>query len=401
MTDATTRGEGVVSSDIDPFSDEALADPWPVEEALRETAGVVWLEKHGVYACARFDEVHRILADSETFSSAAGVGMWDIRSGPYARGRAQLLEMDPPDHTRYRSVHNKVLNPGFVRGLKDEFGASARDLVAPLIGAGTIDGIRDIAVPYPLSVFPDMIGVAEEGRENLLPAAALTFNDFGPDNEVLARSREAGQQAQQWLIAQASPGAARPGGVAEKIHEVGAASGLEPSDTLSLVFGLLSAGLDTTMHGLGWALHFLATNPDQWQKLKDDPSLARSAFEEAVRLGSPVKWFGRHTTREVQLGDAVIPADSHVIVFLGAANRDPRKWDDPERYDILRTTSGHVGFGAGVHSCVGQMVARMEGQSLLGTLATEVDRIELRGEPTYDISNSLRGLHTLPVALTA
>lgn len=399
MMSRSSSPGGIQSTDIDPFSDDALADPKPFEDALRELAPVVFLPERDVFASARYDEVQRVLNDWTSFSSAAGVGLYDVRSGVHERRRAQLLEMDPPEHTQFRSVHNKVLNPGFIRSLKDSFGQIASEVLDPLVGRGEIDGIAEIAVKYPLAVFPDMVGVAENGRENLLPAAALTFNGFGPDNEVLARSIAAGEAAQQWLMAQAMPGVAANGGVASRIHEVGAEVGLAPMDTMALVFGLLSAGLDTTMHALGWALYFLASNPNEWEKLKADPSLSRAAFEEAVRLGSPVKWFGRHTTTDVEIGDVVIPADSHVVVFLGAANRDPRRWEEPERYDISRPTSGHVGFGAGPHSCAGQMVARMEGQSMLGAIARNVDRIELRGEPTYDISNSLRGLHSLPLAL--
>lgn len=398
MSSTNARG-GIVSTDIDPFSDDALADPKPYEEALRELAPIVFLEKHGVFASARYNEVHRVLNDWESFSSTAGVGLYDIRKPEHARTPAKLLEMDPPDHTRFRSVHNKVLNPGFIRSLKESFARTAADVLEPLLDGSEIDGIREIAVAYPLAVFPDLIGVAKEGRENLLPAAALTFNGFGPDNDVLARSIEAGEAAQQWLLAQAMPGAAAEGGVASRVHEVAAETGLEPMDGTALVFGLLSAGLDTTMHALGWALYLLASNPDQWEQLKADPSLSRAAFEEAVRLGSPVKWFGRHATTDVEIGGVVLPEDSHVVVFLGAANRDPRRWDEPEQYDISRSTSGHVGFGAGVHSCAGQMVARMEGQSLLGAIAQRAERLELRGEPTYDISNSLRGLHSLPLEL--
>lgn len=399
-TEAARRAP-IPSTNIDPFSREALADPWLIEEQLRELGPVVWLAKYDVYAMAQYDGVHRGMTDWETFSSASGVGTYDVSRPPHERFRAGLLEMDPPDHSRFRSVHNKVLNPRFVRSLREEFAAAARSLIAPLVGAGKFDAIRDVAVPYPISVFPDMIGVAEEGRENLLPAANYTFNSFGPNNWVLEESRARGLEAQKWLREQASPGVAAPDGVAARLHELGAETGMNSMETTGLVFGLLSAGLDTTMHGLGWALYFLASNPDQWAALKQEPSMARAAFEEAVRLGSPVKWFGRHTTKDAEIDGAIIPADSHVLLFLGAANRDPRQWSEPERYDISRTTSGHVAFGAGVHSCVGQMVARMEGESVLGALVELVDRIDLLGEPTFDISNSLRGLHTLPISLTA
>jgi 4-methoxybenzoate monooxygenase (O-demethylating) len=392
---------GIPTSDLDPFSGDFLTDPLPHEAALRDLGPVVWLERYGAYALARFDEVSQAMKDWESFSSAHGVGVYDVQQGDHERPALHLLEMDPPDHTALRQVHNTVLTPRFVRGLRDDFRAAARKLIGQLVGAGTVDGVAEIATAYPMSVFPDLMGVRPDGRENMLPAATVTFEAFGPPNELLQASLERGGAAMQWLVEQAKPGATAPDGVAAKIHATGADLGHPEDITMALAFGLLTAGLDTTVNALGFTLYHLATNPAEWQKLKADPGLPRIAFEEAVRLGSPVKWFGRHTTRDVPIGDVVIPADSHVLLFLGSANRDPRHWDDPERYDLGRRTAGHVGFGAGVHGCVGQQVARMEGEAVVTALAELAREIRLTGEPTYLQGNTLRGLTTLPLTIEA
>jgi cytochrome P450 len=404
MTDHQTHdvvGAGIPSSDLDPFSDEFLTNPLPHEAALRDAGAVVWLEKYGAYAITRFAEVSAAMKDWESFSSAHGVGVYDVLDGDHQRGALHLLEMDPPDHTALRQVHNTVLTPRFVRSLRDDFMVAARELVGRLVGAGPIDGVTEIATAFPMSVFPDLMGVQQEGRENLLPAATVTFEAFGPPNQLLLASLERGGPAMQWLVAQAQPGATSPDSVAARIHATGAELGHADDVTLALAFGLLTAGLDTTINALGFTLYHLATNPAEWQKLKSDPSLARVAFEEAVRLGSPVKWFGRHTTRDVPVGDVVIPADSHVLLFLGSANRDPRHWDDPERYDLGRRTAGHVGFGAGVHGCVGQMVARLEGEAVVSALAELAGEVRLTGDPTYLMGNTLRGLTSLPLSIEA
>ena len=145
-----------------------------------------------------------------------------------------------------------------------------------------------------------------------------------------------------------------PGGLGASIYsrvELGEISELEAP---LLVRSLLSAGLDTTVNALGAALYCLARFPEQWSRLRGDPTLARKAFQEAIRFESPVQTFFRTTTRKVEIDGLVVPAGEKVLMFLGAANRDPRKWDRPNEYDIGRQTSGHVGFGSGVHMCSGQ-----------------------------------------------
>jgi hypothetical protein len=134
--------------------------------------------------------------------------------------------------------------------------------------------------------------------------------------------------------------------------------------------------------------------------LRREPSLARNAFEEAVRFESPVQTFFRTTTRDVEIGGYGIAEGEKVLMFLGAANRDPRRWDDPDRYDITRRTSGHVGFGSGIHMCVGQLVARLEGEVLLAALARKVASIEISGPVKRRYNNTLRGLESLPITLT-
>ncbi len=166
-----------------------------------------------------------------------------------------------------------------------------------------------------------------------------------------------------------------------------------------LVRSLLTAGVDTTVNGLCAAVYCLARFPAAFEQLRADPSLARAAFEEAVRLESPVQTFFRTTTRDVSIGQETIPEGSKVLMFLGAANRDPARWDRPDDYDITRRNAGHVGFGTGIHGCVGAVLARLEGELVLGALARKVGSIEIVGEPKRRYNNTLRGLASLPVRM--
>lgn len=184
-----------------------------------------------------------------------------------------------------------------------------------------------------------------------------------------------------------------------EIHARAAADGFSAEDAAMLVRSFFSAGVDTTVQGLGNALWCLAQHPEQYNKLRAEPDSAPAAFEEVLRFEAPVQTFFRTTTREVDLDGATIGAGEKVLLFLGAANRDPRQWTDPNVFDITRRATGHVGFGFGIHACVGMAMARLEGEAILTALARHVRAIELTGEPRRMLNNTLRGLETLSLRL--
>ena len=391
---------GVPTSALDPFSLDFLRDPHPAHEALREAGPVVWLEKYGAYAVARHAEVRQVLNDPATFCSSRGVGLSDFQREKPWRPPSLVLERDPPEHDRARGVLNRALSATVMRSLRGRFAAAAVELADELARRVRFDAVADCAEVYPMMALPDAIGLSSQGREHLLPYAATVFNMFGPDNEL--RRVAVAQMAPhvEWISSQCKREALSDDGIGAAIHAGADTGEVTRQEAELLVRSLLSAGLDTTVHGLGAAMRQLALNPDQFAALRADPSKARGAFEEAVRLETPVQTFFRTTTREVELSGATIPEGEKVLMLLGAANRDPRKWPDPDRYDIDRPTAGHVGFGAGVHVCVGQLLARLEGETLLATLARAFAHIEPDGEPTPLLNNTLRGWTRLPVVAT-
>jgi 4-methoxybenzoate monooxygenase (O-demethylating) len=391
---------GVPTSALDPFSLDFLRDPHPAHEALREAGPVVWLEQYGAYAVARHTEVRQVLNDPATFCSSRGVGLSDFQREKPWRPPSLVLERDPPEHDRARGVLNRALSATVMRSLRGRFAAAAVELADELARRVRFDAVADCAEVYPMMVLPDAIGLSSQGREHLLPYAATVFNMFGPDNEL--RRVAVAQMAPhvEWISSQCKREALSDDGIGAAIHAGADTGEVTRQEAELLVRSLLSAGLDTTVHGLGAAMRQLALNPDQFAALRADPAKARGAFEEAVRLETPVQTFFRTTTREVELSGATIPEGEKVLMLLGAANRDPRKWPDPDRYDIDRPTAGHVGFGAGVHVCVGQLLARLEGETLLATLARAFAHIEPDGEPTPLLNNTLRGWTRLPVVAT-
>jgi cytochrome P450 len=225
----------------------------------------------------------------------------------------------------------------------------------------------------------------------------------------LAHDGEAGRlvQHQHGLVLQDHAGAAdvRPFAHPRNLGHLSAGSADEGAVTEDeaalLVRSLLTAGVDTTVIGLGCALDCLARDPGQWRLLREDPSLAGGAFEETLRYASPVQTFFRTTTREVEAGGVRIGEGEKVLLFLAAANRDPRQWPDPERFDITRRATGHVALGYGIHACVGAAFARLEGEVLLQALARRAGSLAPAGEPRRRLNNTLSGFASLPLTLGA
>lgn len=385
--------------DFDPFSIEFFDDPFPTHEKVREAGPVVFLDKWGVYGVARYAEVHAVLNDPLTFCSSRGVGLSDFAKEKPWRPPSIILEADPPAHSGTRAVLSQVLSATAMKPLRSHFMGLADAKVDELLARGSFDAVPDLAEAFPLSVFPDALGLKEEGREHLLPYASVVFNAFGPSNQLRQEAIERSAPHQAYVAEQCLRENLAPGGFGACIHARADAGDITQKEAPLLVRSLLSAGLDTTVNGIGAAVYCLARFPGQWAQLRSDPTLARNAFEEAVRFESPVQTFFRTTTREVKLAGHTIGESEKILMFLGAANRDPRRWENPDRYDIARRTAGHVGFGSGIHMCAGQLVARLEGEVMLSALARKVASIEISGNVKRRYNNTLRGLESLPITI--
>lgn len=387
--------------DDDPFDLDVLLDPYDFHRRLRDAGGVVRLSRYGIYASGRFAEVDAALRDWASFVSGRGAGMSDFAREKPWRPPSLLLEADPPDHTVVRKAMNGVLSPRAVRALRESFRAPAEQLVEQLVERGTFDAVTDLASVYPLQVFPDAVGLGPDGRENLLPYGGLAFNAFGPDNELRRAALESAAPVQAWVLEQCRRENLAPGGLGARIWEAADRGEISHDQAPLLVRSLLTAGLDTTVHGLGNTLYALSRHREQWRLLHDDPARAKFVFDEALRWESPVQTFFRTTVRPTEFAGTTIPEETKVLLFLGAANRDPRRWGpDSESFDIARHAAGHVAFGMGVHRCVGQLVARLEAELVIEALARRVRTLEPAGDPVPTPNNTLKGWARVPVAVS-
>jgi cytochrome P450 len=398
---------GIPVSDIDPFAEENLHTPRPFHEHLRRLGPAVYLEKYGVYALPRYQEVSAALKDWQSFESGAGVGVMNFRKETPLRPPSLLLEADPPHHDAPRHVLESLLGVRQLRSLQQGWNRVAEDLVDELLAAGTadngpveLDAAQVLAEAFPQRVFPDALGLPEEGRENLIPYGTAVFNAFGPQNRLFKEAMAGQPERSAWVGEHSTRDGLLPGGFGMAIHEAADRGDITHDQAPLVVRSLLTAGVDTTVNGLSALLHALAEHPESWARLREDPTLIRRAFDEAVRLFSPVQTFFRTATRDVPLAGSVIPEGEKILMLLGSANTDPLRWDDPYAFDLERDPSGHVGFGMGVHHCVGQHVARAEAEALIGALVGRVSRIEPTGAPHRRLNNTLIAFDHLPVRLT-
>jgi len=385
--------------DLDPFDRAFLNDPVRYYPSLREAGPVFYLSKYGIYGMARFAPVKSALDDHVTFCSGRGVGLSDFSKETPWRPPSLLLETDPPEHDRARRIVNRIVSLTALRQLTDKWSTAATRLVDEITIRQRVDFITDVAEVFPLRVFPDAIGIQQYGRENLLPYASATFNAFGPRNELFEATNVAAASAIDWVAASCKRSNLQEGGWGAAVHEAADRGECTEAEAERLVRSFLSAGVDTTVNGIGNMLYAFAQHPKQWEALRANPSLVKKAFEESLRWLSTVQTFFRTTTRAVDVEGYRLPEGSKVLLFLAAANQDPQKWADATEFKIDRTLGGHVGFGSGIHACLGQMVARMEAELMLGAMVRRIKSIRPVASPIRRLNNTLLAFASVPVEI--
>ncbi|MDP3550760.1 MAG: cytochrome P450 [Novosphingobium sp.] len=384
--------------EADPFDLANILDPYDFHEQLRETGAVVYVEKYDTYAVGRHAEVRSVLSDWETFTSTAGAGLSDIRKPGGWREPGPLVEADPPLHTSRRGVVSKIISPKIIKSWQRTYAAGAADLVARLCDQQDVDGARDIAEAFVIENFPASLGL-EPHRENMVIVGNFNFNALGPKNALFEQSARQLESISEWFNAVQGREGITPGSFSEQVYDAEDAGELEEGVARGLVRTVLRGGMDTTISGIASTIRIMSERPEFWAKLRQDRSKLKLIFDEVIRLETPIQSWYRTTTREVTLGDFRLEADKKIQVFAGSANRDPRRWERPDEFDITRSAAGHLAFGQGIHLCIGQLIARMEAESVLNALLDRIERIEPAGVPTYRPLNTMRTLQTLPLRL--
>ncbi|MBF9033346.1 cytochrome P450 [Rhodobacterales bacterium HKCCE2091] len=387
--------------DTDPYDLEVLVDPYDWWADLRAKGDVVYIPRYSALMVGRYETTKKVFSDHENFLSSRGVGLDDFALSKPWRPPSIILEVDPPDHTKTRKVMSRAMSPKVAKALGEDFRQTADALVDEILEKGEIEAVVEFAEAFPTTVFPKAVGMTIVNKRHLVDYGAMVFNSIGPDNELRKDATTRVPEVARWIMEACDRSRLTDDGMGALLFEAADAGDITAEEASLLVRSFLSAGVDTTVTGIGNALWCLANNPAEWEALKADPSLTRPAFEEVLRYTSPVHTFCRTSGRDTEISGIPVEEGTKVICSLGSANMDPEKWGDPENFRVARKPVGHLAFGVGIHGCVGQNIARAELDAVLGALIAKVDRIEWTGDPVWRPNNAIHALDRLPLRFIA
>ncbi len=380
--------------DVDPFSRESVRNARAIDDRLREFAPVVRLPGENITMLARHEHVAAGLRDWKSFSSTSRP--WH---DPNSVRPELLLTDDPPKHTRVRAVVANALSPRALSHMAEGFRSDARSIVdglRPREGE-VIDAVADITQPFVYKVLPDLIGLPLEGREHMYAFGNMVWATMGPMNELFHEAMQNTEAVISWAGRCCNRENLAPGSLGMAMYEAADRGEVTAQEANLLVGILLSAAADTTVLTLANTIRAFCEFPDQYHLVRSDPALVRAAFEESLRWDSPSRMAGRIAMKDVQIDDYLIPAGERCGLMFAAANRDPRRWETPDRYEVRRNNRDNLGFGYGVHACVGRILALLEAEALLGALVENIEQFQAAGDPEPWMTTIGHGPIRLPV----
>jgi cytochrome P450 len=385
----------------DPYDYALMRDPHEAFRAIRERGPLYYNEEYDFYALTGYEDCIKGLSDRETFSNGKGVMIEQIRSG-VAMPRGLFNFEDPPEHTIHRGLLSRVFTPGRMARLEPQIRAFCAEVLDPLVGVGRFDFVQDLGAIVPMQVIGMLLGIPEEERQTIrLRADARLRTEQGQpmqyDGDAVRRGFDTYVERR---IAQPSDDIISQLVQAEFEDGTGAVRRLDRAELTTMIGFLASAGNETTNRLIGWAGKLFADHPDQLRAIHKDRSLIPQAIEELLRFEPPAAHIGRYVAIDVEIHGALVPEGSVMIFLTGAANRDPREFPDPDRFDIFRERRPHLTFGYGHHVCLGNALARAEGRIVLDEVlnrfaAWEVDLDSAR----LASASTVRGWETLPVVV--
>jgi cytochrome P450 len=399
---------------FNPLDPNFRVDPYPVYQRLLDEAPVYEMPWGGL-ALSRHADCEAVLRDPRSSSDfrnsnefARLVAEGGDPDAGFLTGTRPFLFLDPPDHTRLRGLVNKAFTPRTVENLRPRIEQIVEDLLNEAAQRGSLEVIEEFAYPLPVVVICEMMGVPVEDHEKFKEwsrelARALDPEEFLPP-DVVGRRQRAIESFGEYFGALAEKRRQDPQDdlLSALIAAEEEGDKLSPLELLATSILLLVAGHETTVNLIGNGTLQLLRHRDQFARLHDDPSLARSAVEEVLRYDPPVQFTGRVALEDMEIAGRTVPKGGQTMLLIAAANRDPDVFPKPLRFDIGRTENRHLAFGHGIHYCVGAPLARVEGAIALGRLAQRFPNAELaNGVPQYKENIVLRGLAALPVVLSS
>lgn len=382
----------------DPYDVELNMDPFAVFARIREEAPLYYNDKHDFYALSRYDDVNKALIDHETFISGRGALLEIIKSGMEIPPGTLIFE-DPPIHNIHRNLLSRMFTPRKVQALEPQIREFTARCLDPLVGTGRFDFVNDLGEQMPMRVIGMLLGIPEEDQRRVTDHGEATLQnkevDLMATGEVFAefidyRTEHPSDDIMTDLLN------------AEFTDETGTVRRLRRDELLMYLTVVATAGAETTTRLIGWAGKTLAEYPDQRRQLAENPGLIPQAIEEILRWEPPALHMARFVTRDTEYYGRTVPAGSAMLLLVGAANRDRRRFPpDGDVFDIHRELRSHLTFGAGTHFCMGNALARLEGRIALEEILKrfptwEVDWANAQPSPT----TAVRGWQSMPTFIS-
>ena len=403
---AMPPGAGTDTLEWNPFLPEVHRDPYPLYHRLRREDPVHW-NIPGVWILTRYADAVRMLRHprmSSDFRNSDLFEMFQQMSGgsPLDEREPSMLFRDPPDHTRLRKLVSQAFSVRVIEGMRPFIERTVDDLLSGFEGKDSVELVGELAHPLPVVVICEMLGVPAEDHELFTRWSDDLVHTLDPmiGPEVIARATESELAFDSYFHALIGERrrAPRDDLLSALIAAEEEGERLSEEELLRTLILLLVAGHETTVNLISNGTLALLRNRDQLRLLQEDPSLMRGAIEELLRFDAPVQLTGRIPLEDMEFGGKSVRKGQQVVALVGAANRDPAQFDNPDRLDLLRRDVRHIAFGGGIHFCLGAALARTEGQIAIGSLIKRFPAFELAGEPEWRDTVTLRGLRHLPIA---
>ena len=389
----------------DPYDIEIHQDPYPVFRSLRKVAPLYYNPEHDFYALSRFDDVDRALVDWATFSSARG-GILELIRADIEMPPGVFIFEDPPIHSMHRGLLSRVFTPKKMNALEPKLREFCARSLDPLVGSGRFDFIADLGAQMPMRTIGMLLGIPEADQEAVRDHGDKSLRtqegkpmEFRQDGFLDASIFE---EYVDWRATNPSDDLMTELLNAEFEDETGTTRRLTRDEVLIIINVIAGAGNETTTRLIGWAGKVLAEHPDQRAELVADRSLIPNAIEELLRFEPPAPHVGRYVLHDVEYYGQTVPAGSAILLLVGSANRDDRRFPDGDTFDIHRTIGQHLTFGYGIHFCLGAALARLEGRIALDEVLTRFPEWEVDlASAKLSSTSTVRGWETLPAVIPA
>jgi len=383
----------------DPLAPEVIADPYPWYRWLRDDAPAYYEPTRDVWVISRYDDVLAATRSHEALSSREGI--------TYARAPIpMMITIDPPDHTRLRRLVARDFTPRAIATWRPVVEQRVAEAFDHMLAQGSVDWMGALAFPLPVTVIAEVLGIPPEDHaqfkrwsDGIVEGFSLTDASESTVISSILGSLTALQQYLSRLIEERRRHPRED--LVSRMVDPSQAERVSDEELFWFCMLLLVAGNETTTNLLGNMALALLDHSDQWRRLRENPELVGPAVEEVLRYDSPIQGFYRTAVQPYGVAGTEIPAGSRVLLLFASANRDPRRYDQPDKFLVDRNPADHLAFGSGIHLCLGAHLARMEGAAVLRALLDRTNGFELAGEPARGTNPNLRGLLNLPLTLSS